>query len=373
MTDAPVSGSMPAGPALLSIRDLVVRYPARRGAGNVPAVDGVSIDIAPGETVGLVGESGSGKTTIGRAVLGLAPASGGSIVFDGRDITHVGSKERRALTNDIQVVFQDPFGSMNPTHTVGQILGEPLRNGMSRTTDPLQRVAEMLQRVGLPPSAAQRYPSQFSGGQRQRIAIARALMLSPRLVICDEPVSALDLSVQAQILNLFRQLQDDLGVAYLFIAHDLDVVRHLSDRITVLYRGQVMESGVASDVHGSPRHPYARALHDAAPVPDPAIQARRRASRIAASAPVPDGLLHLGFNSVPPSHHSAAPVPDGLLHDQSNGCVFASRCSMAIDVCRSDRPALLAPVDSGSLVACHRRDEKILPEPMMALESREFG
>jgi oligopeptide/dipeptide ABC transporter ATP-binding protein len=321
--------------SLLSIRDLVVEYRPRGKRSGPPAVDGVSVDIAPGETLGLVGESGSGKTTIGRAILGLAPITAGTVTFDGRDITQLSSRERRALTSDIQVVFQDPYGSMNPTHTVGQILGEPLRNGVApRVADPQQRVAEMLERVGLPASAADRYPGQFSGGQRQRIAIARALMLSPRLVICDEPVSALDLSVQAQVLNLFRELQDDLGVAYLFIAHDLDVVRHLSDRIAVLYRGQMMESGTAADVHRSPRHPYSRALHDAAPVPDPAAQAVRRAARIA-----------------------SAPASAGLAADGS-GCVFATRCPIAVPTCVAARPLLLSPINSPSLVACHRRDEK---------------
>jgi oligopeptide/dipeptide ABC transporter ATP-binding protein len=333
---------------LLVIEDLVVQYAKRGRRGRdghdgrgavAPAVDSVSIDIRPGQTVGLVGESGSGKTTIGRAILGLAPVTSGKITFDGADITHVSSKARRALSNDIQIVFQDPFGSMNPTHTVGQILSEPLRNGVSRFQgDARTRVKEILERVGLPHNSSERYPGQFSGGQRQRIAIARALMLSPRLVVCDEPVSALDLSVQAQILNLFRELQQDLGVAYLFIAHDLDVVRHLSDRIVVLYRGQVMETGTAHDVHRTPRHPYSRALSDAAPVPDQSLQTQRRAARLAIVA-------------------SGTAVVDRVAGEA--GCVFASRCPLVVDMCTAQRPQLISPIGATSLVACARRNENI--------------
>jgi ABC-type oligopeptide transport system ATPase subunit len=358
-----------SGEPLLTIQDLVVRYPGRRRAGAGPAVDGVTLQIAPGETLGLVGESGSGKTTIGRAILGLAPITAGTITFDGQDITRLSSRSRRALSSSIQIVYQDPYGSMNPTHTVGQILGEPLRNGIAKFAgNQGLRVGEMLERVGLPATAADRFPSQFSGGQRQRIAIARALMLSPRLVICDEPVSALDLSVQAQVLNLFRSLQEDLGVAYLFIAHDLDVVRHLSDRIMVLYRGQVMETGPAARVHGAPRHPYAQALHLAAPVPDPSIQAQRRAARAARAAAVPEVSMEPTTASSAEFSVGEAGVGELGVGEPGpgelgvrNGCVFASRCPVAVGICTTTRPELVAPAGepttAATLVACHLRDD----------------
>jgi peptide/nickel transport system ATP-binding protein len=260
---------------LLEVQDLVVRY--RPSPTN--AVDGVSFDVQPGETVGLVGESGSGKSTIGRALLGLTPASAGTIRFDGEDITTATKHRRRELSSDIQVVFQDPYSSLNPTKTIRQTLREPFlvrRSGPRLSREAVDaRVDEMLQRVGLPIDSAERYPNQFSGGQRQRIAIARALMLSPRLVICDEPVSALDLSVQAQVVNLLADLQQQLGLSYLFIAHDLAIVRYLSQRIVVLRRGQIVESGPAAHVYREPQASYTRALLEAAPSPDPSIQRRR--------------------------------------------------------------------------------------------------
>jgi ABC-type oligopeptide transport system ATPase subunit len=262
---------------LLQVQDLRVDF--TQGQGKVfQALKGVSLSIHPGETVGLVGESGSGKTTLGRVILGLTEATQGQILFDGEDITHASRARRRTLGRDIQVVFQDPYGSLNPARTVGDTLAEPLLSDKSLSTqDIAQRIAEVLQRVGMPADTAQRYPGQFSGGQRQRIAIARAVIAKPRLIVCDEPVSALDLSVQAQVLNLLKELQQSMGLAMLFISHDLTVVRHVSHRTVVLYRGDIVEQGDAAQVHEHPQHPYTRALLAAAPVPDPLIQRERRA------------------------------------------------------------------------------------------------
>ena len=252
---------------LLDISDLTVSY-HRRGKG-APAILDVSLDIRPGETVALVGESGSGKSTLGRVVLGLTPATRGSVHFEGEDITRVSGARRRDLSTSIQAVFQDPNGSLNPALTVGRTLAEPLLvHARDRRASVSVRVAEVLDLVGLPAEAAYRYPRQFSGGQRQRIAIARALMMSPKLIVCDEPVSALDLSVQAQILNLFTRLQRETGVSYLFISHDLAVVRHVAQRIVVLYRGNVVENGLTEDVYAHPAHAYTRRLLAAAGLHD---------------------------------------------------------------------------------------------------------
>ena len=263
--------------ALLQVKDLRVNFP--QGRGKVfQALKGISLDIQPGETVGLVGESGSGKTTVGRVILGLTEATSGDVWFDGENITHASRERRRTLGRDIQVVFQDPYGSLNPARTIGDTLAEPLMNDKSLTgKDISERVAEVLQQVGMPTDTASRYPGMFSGGQRQRIAIARAVIAKPRLIVCDEPVSALDLSVQAQVLNLLKSLQQSMGLAMLFISHDLTVVRHVSHRTVVLYRGDIVEQGDAGQVHERPEHPYTRALLAAAPVPDPLIQRERRA------------------------------------------------------------------------------------------------
>ena len=263
--------------ALLQVKDLRVNFP--QGRGKVfQALKGISLDIQPGETVGLVGESGSGKTTVGRVILGLTEATSGDVWFEGENITHASRERRRTLGRDIQVVFQDPYGSLNPARTIGDTLAEPLMNDKSLTgKDVSERVAEVLQQVGMPTDTASRYPGMFSGGQRQRIAIARAVIAKPRLIVCDEPVSALDLSVQAQVLNLLKSLQQSMGLAMLFISHDLTVVRHVSHRTVVLYRGDIVEQGDAGQVHDHPEHPYTRALLAAAPVPDPLIQRERRA------------------------------------------------------------------------------------------------
>lgn len=263
--------------ALLQVKDLRVNFP--QGRGKVfQALKGISLDIQPGETVGLVGESGSGKTTVGRVILGLTEATSGDVWFEGENITHASRERRRTLGRDIQVVFQDPYGSLNPARTIGDTLAEPLLNDKSLSAqDIAHRVAEVLQQVGMPADTASRYPGMFSGGQRQRIAIARAVIAKPRLIVCDEPVSALDLSVQAQVLNLLKSLQQSMGLAMLFISHDLTVVRHVSHRTVVLYRGDIVEQGDAGQVHDHPEHPYTRALLAAAPVPDPLIQRERRA------------------------------------------------------------------------------------------------
>ncbi|MBD1592771.1 ABC transporter ATP-binding protein [Arthrobacter sp. S1_S22] len=318
-----------AAQPLLDVKDLVVRYGRGRKAAAAPAaVDRVSFSIAPGETVGLVGESGSGKSTIGKAILGLQKVSGGTITYEGKDITSAGVSQRRALGSELRAVFQDPNSSLNPRNTVGSSLAEPLRLRGVGAADARQRAEDMLERVGLPRDAVDRYPSQFSGGQRQRISVARALICDPKLVVCDEAVSALDLSTQAQVLNLLADLRDERGLGYLFIAHDIAVVQFLAQRVVVLYRGQVMESGPAAAVTENPKHPFTQALVAASPVPRPAEQAARREARES-----------LGVRT------GAAAVP------APGGCPFRLRCPLATDLCATERPALRTV--GGSAVACH--------------------
>ncbi|WP_432840438.1 oligopeptide/dipeptide ABC transporter ATP-binding protein [Dactylosporangium sp. CA-092794] len=297
---------------LLSVRGLRVDYPQGRRRPPFTALRDVDLDVAPGETVGIVGESGSGKSTLGNAVLGTAPVTEGRIVFEGEDITRATRARRRRLTRDIQVVFQDPFGSLNPMRTIGQTLEEPLlvhRPQLGRR-ERRREVEAALVHVGLSAGDAARFPANFSGGQRQRIAIARALILRPKLIICDEAVSALDLSVQAKILNLLRELRQEFGMAYLFISHDMSVVRHMSDRVLVLYQGQAMERGPAADVCADPRHPYTVRLLAAAPVPDPVEQRLRR--------------------QVGPSAETAPPP--------RTGCPYRYRCGRADDACAAPLP-----------------------------------
>jgi ABC-type glutathione transport system ATPase component len=274
------AGAGPKDP-ILQVQDLVVTFPGRRGSSTT-VIHGVSFDLAAGETLSLVGESGSGKTTIGRAILGLAPVTTGTISFRGRAISNVPRRERRKLAKDIQVVFQDPYSSLNPSMTVESILVEPL--AAAGVTEGRARVRELLDAVGLPDNAGSRYPREFSGGQRQRIAIARALALRPSVIVCDEPTSALDVTTQATVLKLFKELQEATGVAYLFISHDLGVVNEISDRIAVLYRGEIVEIGEAHQVATAPRHAYTRRLQMAAPVADPAKQRIRRDQRLALTA-----------------------------------------------------------------------------------------
>ncbi|MEW1827017.1 ATP-binding cassette domain-containing protein [Streptomyces sp. NPDC088196] len=270
---------LPAEP-LLAVDELVVEYPTK-GWRKPPfrVLKGVSIGIGAGETLGLVGESGSGKTTLGRAVLGLAPVTSGTVRYDGKVISGLGAKERRALSSDIQVVFQDPYTSLNPAMTVNDILSEPLRVAGTPRTEAEKRVRDLLDHVRLPADAGERLPREFSGGQRQRIAIARALSRDPRVIVCDEPVSALDLSTQARVLDLFVEIQERTGVAYLFVTHDLSVVRHISHRVAVMRGGEIIETGDAATVTTAPQHPYTQRLLLAAPVPDPQRQAERRAER----------------------------------------------------------------------------------------------
>lgn len=265
---------------LISCNDVVVEYPGKGfRAKPFRALHDVSIEVASGETLGLVGESGSGKTTLGRAILGLAPVTQGSIIYQDKEITHASRSERRELSKEIQVVFQDPYTSLNPSLEVGQILSEPLEIQGMNESDAKKRIKELLDQVGLPENSITRLPREFSGGQRQRVAIARALALSPKLIVCDEPVSALDLTTQARILDLLLQIQLDTGVAYLFISHDLDVVRHISNRVAVMYQGKIVEEGEATKVTTKPDHPYTQKLLMASPVPDPDRQAERREQR----------------------------------------------------------------------------------------------
>ncbi|HST67223.1 MAG TPA: ATP-binding cassette domain-containing protein [Mycobacteriales bacterium] len=280
--------------ALLEVRGLRVDY--GRGRRRSTAVDAVDLDVGPGETLALVGESGSGKSTIGNAVLGLVPIAAGTVTFQGEDVGRAPARRRRELTAQLQAVFQDPYGSLNSMRTIRQTLVEPLiahrravpsTGGTSRPADPASarsQVEAALHSVGLDPDAADRYPGEFSGGQRQRIAVARALMLRPRLIVCDEPTSALDLSVQAQVLNLLTTLQRDLGLSYLFITHDLAIIRHVAHRVAVLHRGRVVETGPVRKVCDEPEDPYTQALLAAAPVPDPVAQRERREARAAALA-----------------------------------------------------------------------------------------
>jgi peptide/nickel transport system ATP-binding protein len=264
---------------LIEIDSLDVVYRGRTRRQSFHALHDISFDILPGETVGMVGESGSGKTTIGRALLGLVPVASGRIAFDGEDITRAGARTRRRLARDIQVVFQDPYSSLNPSMTVEDILIEPLTIQGWKAADARRHVADLLERVHLPAGAGDRLPREFSGGQRQRIAIARAIALQPRLIVCDEPVSALDLTTQERVLDLLVEIQEATGVAYLFISHDLSVVRHISHQTLVLYRGELVETGTADQVTSEPHHPYTRRLLMASPVPDPIRQRERRRQR----------------------------------------------------------------------------------------------
>ena len=319
------------GSALLQVEGLTVCF--KRGRRTITALDDVSFEVGAGETVGLVGESGSGKSTVARATVGLAPIQTGTIRFGDEDVTRLSFKQRRELYRHVQMVFQDPYSSLNPARTVGSTLAEPLEAyGYRDRGAASDQVRTMLDRVHLPRDAADRYPSQFSGGQRQRIAIARVLMLSPQLVICDEPVSALDLSVQAQILNLLRELQRASGLSYLFISHDLEVVRYMCARVIVLYRGRVMEVGSADRVSKSPAHPYTAALHEAAPLLNPRLQRARHTNAVLADR---------------------RRVEDGAVGER---CPFAPRCPYAVDRCWTERPLLRATDDRG-LVACHRWPE----------------
>ncbi len=338
-------GGMSAAPArqqadtILDVRDLQVHYPVTRGlflrrqVAAVRAVDGVSFDVKRGETLGLVGESGCGKSTTGRALVRLAKATAGRVDFLGEDLLALEGEALRRRRRDIQMIFQDPYGSLNPRLTVADIVAEPLRAHGHKGPEVLDRVKEILGRCGMNPRYIRRYPHEFSGGQRQRVAIARALALSPAFVVCDEPVSALDVSIRAQVLNLLVELQRDLGLTYLFIAHDLAAVRHLSDRIAVMYLGKVMELSAADEIYRRPAHPYTQALISAVPLPDPRREATRQ--RVVLEGDVPSPLA-------PPAGcrvHPRCPLYKQLGREQQGRC-------------RSEEP-LLRVLDGDRQVACH--------------------
>lgn len=327
---------------LVEVDDLAVHFQARRGGllrrstEIVRAVDGVSLSIRRGETLGLVGESGCGKSTTGRAILQLYPPAAGSIRFDGVELIGLKGKAERTVRRRMQMIFQDPYASLNPRMTVGGIIGAPLEvHDLARGTEKRQRVAELMEQVGLNPQFSSRYPHEFSGGQRQRVGIARALAVSPEFIVADEPISALDVSIQAQVINLLEQLQADLGLTYLFVAHDLAVVRHICNRVAVMYLGRLAEVADSARLYSHPRHPYTIALLSAVPVADPKIEARRR--RIILSGDVPTPIN-------PPS-----------------GCRFRTRCWLRQKLgnpenCATDVPAL-RDVGKGHQVACHWVDE----------------
>src|SRR5262245_46343719 len=318
-------------PPLLEVKSLKVHFPVKHGLfsrvkGHVKAVDDVSFELAPGETLGLVGESGCGKTTLGRAIIRLIEPTAGSVLFEGEDITKLNGSELRTRRRGFQMIFQDPYGSLNPRMTVGQTIGEALDiHKLAESSSAREkRIIELLRSVGLDPTHAQRYPHEFSGGQRQRIGIARALAVEPKLIVCDEPVSALDVSVQAQILNLLQDLQAERGIAYLFIAHDLAVVEHVSRRVLVMYLGKIVELSAARALVASPKHPYTQALLSAVPVVDP--DSKRQRILLAGDVPSPI--------------------------DPPGGCPFHPRCPVAEPRCRTEVP-VLRELTAGHWAACH--------------------
>jgi oligopeptide transport system ATP-binding protein len=320
---------------LVRVERLKKYFPITRGAilsrrvGDIKAVDDVSFDIYHGETLGLVGESGCGKTTVGRTIIQLYRPTAGHVFYDGQDLANMRGGELRRMRRRVQVIFQDPYASLNPRLTVGAIVGEPLEiHRIARRKDMRERVEELLKMVGLDPYFVNRYPHEFSGGQRQRIGIARALALAPDFIVCDEPISALDVSIQAQIVNLLEELQDRLELTYLFIAHDLSMVRHISDRVAVMYLGKVVELADRDTVYTNPLHPYTEALLSAVPIPDPVVEEKRRRIILKGDVPSP-----------------ANPPP---------GCNFNTRCPVVMDVCSEVEPEFIE-VEPAHFCACHRR------------------
>jgi oligopeptide transport system ATP-binding protein len=331
------AASGPSGETLLSVRNLKMHFPITQGiilqkqVGSVKAVDDISFDIKEGETLGLVGESGCGKSTTGRAILQLYKPTAGEVMYQGRDLIKLNGGEMRRMRRQLQMIFQDPYASLNPRMTVGSIIGEPLEiHNLAKGRAKTERVQELLRTVGLNPYFANRYPHEFSGGQRQRIGIARALAVDPKFIVCDEPISALDVSIQAQIINLLEELQERLNLTYLFIAHDLAVVRHISDRVAVMYVGKIVEVTDRNTIFDDPLHPYTRALLSAIPIPDPVLEKRRTRMILVGDVPSPVN---------PPS-----------------GCRFNPRCPYAEENCRTDEPPL-AEVRPGHYVACHYWNE----------------
>ncbi len=327
------------GELVLSVRDAVKHFPLTQGIvfqktiGHVRAVDGVSFDLYRGETLGVVGESGCGKSTLSRTIMGLERATGGSIILLGDELVGLKERQLRKVRRNVQIIFQDPIASLDPRMTVGAIVGEPfdIHPDVAPKDDRRRRVQELLDLVGLNPEHINRYPHQFSGGQRQRIGIARALALRPQIIVCDEPVSALDVSVQAQVINLLERLQDELDLSYIFVAHDLSVVRHISDRVAVMYLGKIVEIGDEDQIYEHPTHPYTQALLSAVPVPDPELRGRRTEIVLEGDVPSPAN---------PPS-----------------GCRFRTRCWKAQDICAAEEPPLKARTSSAHLSACHFAEE----------------
>jgi oligopeptide transport system ATP-binding protein len=316
--------------ALLEVRNLKKYFPVKKGilsrtVAEVKAVDGVSFSLERGETLGLVGESGCGKTTVGRSILRLIEPTAGEVVFDGQDLLRLNKEEMRRVRASFQIIFQDPFSSLDPRMNVGQIIGEPILNHTKSSKREIHdRVAYLMKRVGLHPEQRSRYPHEFSGGQRQRIGIARALALNPLAVVCDEPISALDVSIQAQVMNLLAQLQEEMNLSYLFIAHDLSVVEHISDRVAVMYLGRIVELAGGQELYENPQHPYTQALLSAVPIPDPEV----RKQRIILEGDVPSPLN-------PPA-----------------GCGFHTRCPFRKSICTEERP-LFRDIGNGHWVGCH--------------------
>lgn len=328
----------PDGQSILSVRDLKIHFDVRTGlffrAGDpIKAVDGVSFDVAAGETLGLVGESGCGKTSTGRALLRLTEPTSGEILFEGKDLVRASQAELRSVRRRMQMVFQDPYASLNPRQSIGDLIAEPIRvHGLRQGRQVRERVAELIDLVGLRASAISGYPHEFSGGQRQRIGIARALAVEPKFLVCDEPVSALDVSIQAQVVNLLEDLQDELGLSYLFIAHDMSVIRHISHRVAVMYLGRIVEIAASDSLYRRPLHPYTRALMSAVPIPDPDVEATRKRIVLKGDPPSP---------SNPPS-----------------GCRFHTRCPIAIAKCSVEVPPLVEEAP-GHLAACWRAQESV--------------